>query len=336
MQLREQALQAKGKWVELKSKITTTRDTEQKSVVDAFNKKNNFVVGEEWLKHGIEWQSNSSASLPNFLYGFQYLLYPELKKFLMHSANVKMGQWIGEFLGHIYEGKLSIDDAYNFIEDMAKHYEPNKFANADDEKMKKFLTLVKQYLTELMYQVQQVAGNNKVMFEKEIVLYLKGLNVPITGWLDVAILDKNDKLINWIEIKTKYPMPDGHYKKNTADNKIGDRKWKNPSPVNEPHQYYETQMAIYTQATGMLGHQIICTPNATTLLRPEEHEKLQKPYLDKILKQVYQKLMVRQNLLKLCNDATTFMRLSEPDFNTFKIKDWNPEYKQLLKGVYDY
>ena len=95
-------------------------------------------------------------------------------------------------------------------------------------------------------------------------------------------------------------------------------------------------MAIYTQATGMLGHQIICTPNATTLLRPEEHEKLQKPYLDKILKQVYQKLMVRQNLLKLCNDATTFMRLSEPDFNTFKIKDWNPEYKQLLKGVYDY
>ena len=280
MQLKEQ----NKKFVELKSKITTTRDSEQKAVVDNFNEQNSFVVGEEWLKHGIEWQSNSSASLPNFLYGFQYLLHPELKKYLIHSSNVKMGQWIGEFLGHVYEGKLNIDDAYNFIKDMAKHYEPNKFANADDEKMEKFLTLVKPYLTELMYQVQQVAGNNKVMFEKEIVLYLKGLNVPITGWLDVAILDKNDKLINWIEIKTKYPKPDGYYKKNTADNKIGDRKWKNPSPVTEPHQYYETQMAIYTQATNMLGHQIICTPNATTLLRPEEHEKLQMPYLDGILK----------------------------------------------------
>ena len=99
---------------------------------------------------------------------------------------------------------------------------------------------------------------------------------------------------------------------------------------------FKTQIAIYTKATGVLGHQIICTPNATTLLRPEEHERLQMPYLDEILRQVYQKLMVRQNLLKLCNDATTFMRLSEPDFKSWKIQDWNPEYKQLLRGVYDY
>ena len=83
MQLKEQ----NKKFVELKSKITTTRDSEQKAIIDSFNEQNNFVTGEEWLKHGIEWQSNSSASLPNFLYGFQYLLHPELKKNLIHSIN---------------------------------------------------------------------------------------------------------------------------------------------------------------------------------------------------------------------------------------------------------
>ena len=26
----------------------------------------------------------------------------------------------------------------------------------------------------------------------------------------------------------------------------------------------------------------------------------------------------------------------EPDFKSTKLKGWNPEYKQLLRGVYDY
>ena len=95
-------------------------------------------------------------------------------------------------------------------------------------------------------------------------------------------------------------------------------------------------MSIYYKATNILGHQIHCTPNGTQLFRPEEHETLQKEHLESVLKGIYQKLMVRQNLLKLCNDAETFMRLSEPDFTNWKIKDWNPEYKQLLRGVYDY
>ena len=47
MQLKEQALQAKGKWVEVKSKVNTTRDSEQKKIVDKFNKDKNFTVGEK-------------------------------------------------------------------------------------------------------------------------------------------------------------------------------------------------------------------------------------------------------------------------------------------------
>ena len=163
-------------------------------------------------------------------------------------------------------------------------------------------------------------------------------NVPITGWLDVAIFDKDDetKLVAWIENKTSYPKPKGHYKKNTGDNKVGDRRWESPSFPLTPSVYYEPQMSIYYKATNILGHQIHCTPNGTQLFRPEEHETLQKEHLEGVLKGIYQKLMVRQNLLKLCNDAETFMRLSEPDFKYWKIQDWNPEYKQLLRGVYDY
>tara|TARA_Y100001937_G_C7127650_1_gene335617 strand:+ start:647 stop:1633 length:987 start_codon:yes stop_codon:yes gene_type:complete len=325
-------------FVELKSKININRDKEQKKVVDALNAKKNFKVGEEWLKHGIEWQSNSSAGLPNFLYGFQYLLHPELKKFLMHSANIKMGQWIGEFVEHLWLSKISMNDALIFIKDMAKRYTPNEFATADNEKMDKFIEYVEKYINEIIYHIKEVAGDNKVVFEHPVNLYLHGLNVPITGWLDVAIFDKDDetKLVAWIENKTSYPKPKGHYKKNTGNNKVGDRRWESPSFPLTPSVRYEPQMSIYYKATNILGHQIHCTPNGTQLFRPEEHETLQKEHLEGVLKGIYQKLMVRQNLLKLCNDAETFMRLSEPDFKYWKIQDWNPEYKQLLRGVYDY
>ena len=43
--------------------------------------------------------------------------------------------------------------------------------------------------------------------------------------------------------------------------------------------------------------------------RPEEHETLQREYLDGVLQEIHTKLKVRQNLLRLANDADTFMRL---------------------------
>ena len=338
MQLKEQALQAKGKWVEVKSKVNTTRDSEQKKIVDKFNKDKNFTVGEEWLKHGIEWQSNSSLSDPDFIFAFKYLKYPELKKYLFHSANVKMGQWIGEFLEPLYFGKIDLSGVMVFIRDMAKRYEPNEFDDADDEKMEKFLNYVENYLSEMLYYCRELAGDNKVVFEHPINLYLHDINVPITGWLDVAIFDKDDdaKLIDWIENKTSYPKPKGFYKKNTGDNNVGDRRWENMSVPINPSKYYESQMAIYYKATNILGHQIHCTPNGTMFFRPQEHETLQREYLESVLQEIHTKLKVRQNLLRLANDADTFMRLCQPDFKSTKLKGWNPEYKQLLRGVYDY
>ena len=100
-----------------------------------------------------------------------------------------------------------------------------------------------KYLSEMLYYCRQLAGDNKVVFEHPINLYLHEINVPITGWLDVAIFDKDDdtKLIDWIENKTSYPKPKGFYKRITGDNKVGDRRWENMSVPINPSKYYESQ-----------------------------------------------------------------------------------------------
>ena len=80
------------------------RDVTQLSLIEQEKIKRNFVTGEEWARQDIEWLSNSSINMPNFLWFMKYIILKEHKRKMERSARMDWGRHLGEWGGLVATG----------------------------------------------------------------------------------------------------------------------------------------------------------------------------------------------------------------------------------------
>ena len=321
--------------------LNANRDVDQAKETDLEKKKRDFETGVEWSRQGIEWLSNSSMGLPNFLWFIKYVILSEHKRDMERSARMNWGRWIGEFSGYVLTGQVSMQQALTFIEDMCKRYIPSTVNEKDGEMNEHYMQYAKGMIEEIVYQVSyHQPKNTTLVLERPIFLEIKDITCLFTGFIDFAFIDEHGRLVKWIELKTSYPTPRGFYKKDYKDKSgevkpEGSRIWANASLPKEPKPFHLSQMSIYANAEKVLGDMLYVVPNQqSTYFSHEDYEDLQWDRLNLELENIKQKALVRQTLLSLSDDPYKILKLIPPEFEHQFFKNIEPKYKQMIYDLY--
>ena len=173
---------------------------------------------------------------------------------------------------------------------------------------------------------RSIPGFEKCKPEIETYKVFDGITIPVHGYADL----KADKADNFkgmiIEDKCKFPRR-GRVKKD------GTRSWttaKLPQDVPESYHlmqtdfyYYATELPIYICYINEEGYRVFSAENCE-LLTPKSIESRRKDFI--------QRCKVRQNLLRISNDANVLKDYIQPDFdNFFWRNDLDPSYLENAK-----
>lgn len=317
------------------------RDVTQLSLIEQEKLKRNFVTGKEWARQDIEWLSNSSINMPNFLWFMKYIILREHKRKMERSARMEWGKWLGEWAGLVATDFCNIDQAWAFITDSSKRYIPSTVNEVDGEMNEYYMTFGKQMLTEIVYQIRYERRDGEtIQLERPIYYVIDGINVMWTGFIDIAYVDASGVLQHWTEVKTSYPSAGGYYKKDFKDKSgeikpEGSRIWKYPSSPSEPKSFHLTQMSIYAHAENMLGDMLYITAKESRFFRHDDYAELQWDRLKNELETVKDKAMVRQTLLEMSDDPLKIIKLVPPEYEHKFFKNIEPEYKQMIYDIYN-
>lgn len=317
------------------------RDVTQLSLIEQEKEKRNFVTGEEWARQDIEWLSNSSINMPNFLWFMKYIILREHKRKMERSARMEWGKWLGEWAGLVATDFCNIDQAWAFIVDSSKRYIPSTVNEVDGEMNEFYLTFGKKMLTEMVYQIlYEKQDGETIQLERPVYYVINGISVMWTGFIDVAYVDASGVLQHWTEVKTSYPTAGGHYKKDYKDKSgeikpEGSRIWKYPSSPSEPKSFHLTQMSIYAHAENVLGDMLYVNPRDSRLFRHTDYKELQWDRLKQEMETIKDKASVRQTLLQMSDDPLKIIKLVPPEYEHFFFKNIEPEYKQMIYDIYN-
>ena len=318
------------------------RDVTQLSLIEQEKIKRNFVTGEEWARQDIEWLSNSSINMPNFLWFMKYIILREHKRKMERSSRMEWGKYLGEWGGLVATGYCNIDQAWAFIMDSYKRYVPSTVNETDGEMNEHYATFGKKMLAEIVYQLlYEKQDGETIQLERPIHYIIDGINVMWTGFIDIAYVDASGVLQHWTELKTSYPSAGGFYKRDYKDKNSGEIKpegsriWKYPSTPNEPKSFHLSQMSIYSHAENMLGDMLYVTPKDSRFFRHGDNKELQWDRLKSEMESIKDKAMVRQTLLQMSDDPLKIIKLVPPEYDHLFFKNIEPEYKQMIYDIYN-
>lgn len=318
------------------------RDITQLSLIEQEKIKRNFVTGEEWARQDIEWLSNSSINIPNFLWFMKYIILREHKRKMERSARMEWGKHLGEWGGLVATGYCNIDQAWKFIEDSSKRYIPSTVSAVDGEANEYYLTFGKKMLQEIVYQLLfQKQKGETIQLERPVFYVINGVNIMWTGFIDIAYVDSSGILKHWTELKTSYPSAGGFYKRDYKDKNTGDIKpegsriWKYPSSPNEPKSFHLSQMAIYAHAENMLGDMLYVNAKESRFFEHDCYQELQWDRLKQEIESIKDKAMVRQTLLQMSDDPLKIIKLVPPEYDHMFFKNIEPQYKQMIYDIYN-
>ena len=165
---------------------------------------------------------------------------------------------------------------------------------------------------------RSIPGYDKCKPEIETYKVFEGINIPVHGYADL----KGEMII---EDKCKFPRR-GRVKKD------GTRSWsttKLPETIEPYHlmqvdfYHYATELPIYICYINEEGYKVFSAENCE-LLTPKSIESRKKDFI--------QRCKVRQNLMKISNDANVLKDYIQPDFdNYFWRNDLDPTYLDNAK-----
>lgn len=317
------------------------RDVTQAELIEEQKLKLNFTTGNEWARQGIEWLSNSSINTPNFLWFMKYIILKDYKRKMERSSFMEWGKWLGDWGGQVAVGNVTIDEAWTFIEDDSKRFNPSSVNPSDGEQNEYYRTFGKKMLTEIVYQIlYEKRDGETIQLERPIYYVIDGINVMWTGFIDIAYLDKDGKLVHWTELKTSYPKAGGFYKKDYKDKRSGEIKpegsriWRYPSIGNDIKPFHKSQMSIYAHSTNVLGDMLYCTADGSRFFSHDDYADLQWDSMKQAMSAVRDKALIRQNLLTLSADATTIIKVVPPEYDHYFFKNIEPEYKEMIFNIY--
>ena len=185
-----------------------------------------------------------------------------------------------------------------------------KFVSFDRNQSEKFdyiSTIVKDFIRNGHAAHMTIPGYDKTKPEIEAFMTLKGINIPIHGYLD-------HKGAVIIEDKCMFPRR-GRLKKD------GTRSWNTARLPDEPPINHLIQVAIYHLSTNLPVYMCYINENEFKVFHAENCEKLKPENLKKLEKIIYHKALVRQNLLKISHDVNVLKNYLQPDFDNFMWKN---------------
>ena len=163
-----------------------------------------------------------------------------------------------------------------------------------------------------------IPGYDKCKPEIETYKIFESINIPVHGYADL----KGEMII---EDKCKFPRR-GRVKKD------GTRSWsttKLPESIEPYHlmqvdfYHYATELPIYICYINEEGYRVFSAENCE-LLTPKSIESRKKDFI--------QRCKVRQNLMKISNDANVLKDYIQPDFeHYFWRNDLDPSYLDNAK-----
>ena len=181
-----------------------------------------------------------------------------------------------------------------------------------------FSTIVERMITNGDAAHRSIPGYDKCKPEIETYKVFEGINIPVHGYADL----KGEMII---EDKCKFPRR-GRLKKD------GTRSWsttKLPETIEPYHlmqvdfYHYATELPIYICYINEEGYKVFSAENCE-LLTPKSIESRKKDFI--------QRCKVRQNLMKISNDANVLKDYIQPDFeNYFWRNDLDPTYLENAK-----
>ena len=185
-----------------------------------------------------------------------------------------------------------------------------KFVSFDRNQSEKFdyiSTIVKDFIRNGHAAHMTIPGYDKTKPEIEAFMTLKGINIPIHGYLD-------HKGAVIIEDKCMFPRR-GRLKKD------GTRSWNTARLPDEPPINHLIQVAIYHLSTNLPVYMCYINEKEFKVFHAENCEKLKPENLKKLEKIIYHKALVRQNLLKISHDVNFLKNYLQPDFDNFMWKN---------------
>ena len=185
-----------------------------------------------------------------------------------------------------------------------------KFVSFDRNQSEKFdyiSTIVKDFIRNGHAAHMTIPGYDKTKPEIEAFMTLKGINIPIHGYLD-------HKGAVIIEDKCMFPRR-GRLKKD------GTRSWNTARLPDEPPINHLIQVAIYHLSTNLPVYMCYINEKEFKVFHAENYEKLKPENLKKLEKVIYHKALVRQNLLKISHDVNVLKNYLQPDFDNFMWKN---------------
>jgi len=181
-----------------------------------------------------------------------------------------------------------------------------------------FSNIVERMITNGDAAHRSIPGYDKCKPEIETYKVFEGINIPVHGYADL----KGEMII---EDKCKFPRR-GRVKKD------GTRSWsttKLPETIEPYHlmqvdfYHYATELPIYICYINEEGYKVFSAENCE-LLTPKSIESRKKDFI--------QRCKVRQNLMKISNDANVLKDYIQPDFdNYFWRNDLDPTYLDNAK-----
>tara|TARA_R100001129_G_scaffold181799_1_gene161563 strand:+ start:6128 stop:6766 length:639 start_codon:yes stop_codon:yes gene_type:complete len=152
-----------------------------------------------------------------------------------------------------------------------------------------------------------IPGYDKTKPEIEAFMTLKGINIPIHGYLD-------HKGAMIIEDKCMFPRR-GRLKKD------GTRSWNTAKLPDEPPLNHLIQVAIYHLSTHLPVYMCYINEKEFKVFHAKNCEKLKPENLKKLEKVIYHKALVRQNLLKISPDINVLKNYIQPDLDNYMWKN---------------
>lgn len=181
------------------------------------------------------------------------------------------------------------------------------FDQAQREKLDYLKTVVEAFIRNGHAAHLTIPGFAKTKPEIEAYITLKGINIPIHGYLD-----HKGSII--VENKCMFPRR-GRLKKD------GTRSWNTARLPDEPPLNHLIQVAIYHLASKLPVYMCYINEKEYKVFHAENCEKLKPENLKKLEKIIYHKALVRQNLLKISHDVNVLKNYVQPDFDNYMWKN---------------
>ena len=273
---------------------------------------NKNEIGIEWLNVDLDHLSPSQllTSTPSWI--FKYLHLKSKRRDIVVGENAALGSVVHNAIQDVLCGVPTMDA----IKEAQIAFD---FHDADEDTAKriKYRGIIPQ-MVQNGVDILLENGFFAAIPEEKIKIRFDGINVDIIGFVDLVV----PKTI-FCEMKTKAP-------RKTKLLKDGSQGWSKGSLPKKPEKNHVMQSAIYQKALKITPSICYITESEAVLYTPFNCDELKAENLDKCLKEMRQKALIRQNLLKFSDDPKVLASIVDPDWD--HVYQWKLEDKFLTEA----